>query len=267
MENKNEFGGQMLGKVFAILEFVAAARTPVRAQEISAYLRIPQSTTLRYLNSMIHYGYMYQDEYTQRYALTWKICKLNGQLNTPLAAKNIVSPYVSQLSQKLNYGAAAMIAREFDGIYIDLIDDPSTILTSMMTIGTCPPLNATASGKILLSRYSDQKIEEFIDAKGLIKRTEKTIDDKDRLLEELKRVRAQGYATEIDECTIGVECVAVPIYDYNDEIYMALSVFNKACITEPKLLHEVILPRLFESAREVSQRFGCSEEKLASYII
>lgn len=258
MDNRRENGTQMISKTFAILEYMSRNGS-ARLQEISSCLGIPQSTMLRYLNSMIHAGYIYQDQYTMRYALTWRICNLGENLNTPSAAKNIVSPYVIRLSQQLNVGAAAMIAHGFDGIYLDLIDDPSTILTSMMRIGNCPPLNSTASGKVLLSRYEDNEIERYIEERGLVRSTAETIVDKDRFLDEIHRVREMGYALEIRECSDDVECVAVPVYDFSGQIYMALSIFKKACITEPKVLHEKILPYLGHSAKEISERFGCPE--------
>ena len=158
-----------------------------------------------------------------------------------------------------------MIAQGYNGVYLDLIDDPMTLVPSLMRIGKCPPLNSTASGKVLLSRLTPYELDEFVSVNGLVKNTEKTIVDKEGLVDELNRVRQQGYATEIEECSDGVECVAVPVYDFNDSVYMALCVFGNECITDPQRLHEQILPKLCSCAKEVSLRLGCSEAKLASY--
>jgi len=265
MNNKTEPGGQAIAKLFAILEYMSKVRGSVRLQDISKHLEIPQSTMQRYLSSMVHLGYVYQDEESMRYMLTWKICRIGSKLSSPLSAKSIVSPYAIQLAQALNLATAVMVVQGYEGIYIDLIDDPSTLLISIARMGNCPPLNATASGKVLISQFTANELEDFIAIKGLEKCTVHTITDKEKLLEELERVRIQGYATEIEECSEGVECVAMPIYDFNDNIYMALSVFGKACITEPRVLHEQILPKLSQCAKEVSLRLGCSEKKLTSY--
>lgn len=265
MDNKTEQGGQMVTKLFSILEYMAKRKGQVHLQDLSAHLGIPQSTLLRYLNSMIREGYVYQDEETQRYALTWKICKIGNELNSPIAAKSIVSSYVIRLAQDMELGVATMVIRGYDGIYIDLIEDLTSFMASYLKIGSCPPLNATASGKVLLSQFSSAELEDFFTIKGLERLTSHTIVEKEKLLEELQRVREQRYALEIEECSDGVECVAVPIYDFNDRIYMALCVFGNAHITEPVYLKEQVLPKLSKYAKEVSLRLGCSEKKLESY--
>lgn len=262
MDNKNEQGGQMITKLFSILEYMSKRTGQVRLQNLAAHLDMSQSTLLRYLNSMIREGYVYQDKDTLGYALTWKICKIASELSSPLAAKCIVSPYVNHLSRDTGLGAAAMVMQGYEGIYVDLIDDPTTLLTSLVRLGNCPPLNATASGKVLLSQLSPLEFEDFYALKGLERKTSSTIVDRNQLMEELECVRRQGYALELDECTDGVECVAMPIYDYRNKIYMALCVFDSRHFTEPTYLKEQILPKLSKYAKEVSFRLGCSENQL-----
>ncbi|MCC8025704.1 MAG: IclR family transcriptional regulator [Clostridium sp.] len=256
----------MIKKLFSILEYMSKRTGQVRLQDLATHLNMSQSTLLRYLNAMIREGYVFHDKDTMGYALTWKICKIGSDLSSPLAAKCIVSPYVNHLCQDIGLGAAAMVMQGYEGIYVDLIDDPTTLLTSLVRLGNCPPLNATASGKVLLSQLSSLELEDFYTLKGLESKTPSTIVDRNKLMEELESVRTLGYALEIDECTEGVECVAMPIYDYRNKIYMALSVFDNKHITEPSYLKEQILPKLSKCAKEVSLRLGCSENQLKSYI-
>ena len=262
MESKNELGGQMITKFFSILEYMSKTKSPIRLQDISTHLEIPQATMLRYLTSMIRQGYVYQDKETLRYALTWKICRITNNLSSPLSAKAIVSPYVYELSSKLSVGAAAMMIQGYNGVYIEMIDEPSTLLTSILRMSNCPPLNSTASGKLLLSQFSPAELDDFIQIRGLEQRTAHTIMDRARLEEELEAARKQGYALEVRECYDDVECVAVPVYDYNDKIYLALSVFGKSHLTEQSCLKNELLPVLFGAAAEISCRLGCSEKML-----
>lgn len=265
MENKTELGGQMITKFFSILEYMSKTKSPVRLQDISTRLDIPQATMLRYLTSMIRQGYVYQDRETLRYALTWKICRITNNLSSPLSAKSIVSPYVYELSSKLGVGAAAMMIQGYNGVYIEMIDEPSTLLTSILRLSNCPPLNSTASGKLLLSQFSPAELDDFINIRGLEQRTAQTIMDRAHLETELDAARKQGYALEVRECYDDVECVAVPVYDYNDKIYLALSVFDKRHLTEQSYLKNELLPVLFSVAAEISCRLGCSEKTLEKF--
>ncbi len=48
---------------------------------------------------------------------------------------------------------------------------------------------------------------------GLKKRTPKTITTLHRLLGELEKVRAQGYAVDDEENSMGARCLAAPVFD------------------------------------------------------
>ena len=157
----------MITKFFMILEYLSNRNQPVRIQDISTHLDIPQATMSRYLASMAREGYVFQDKESQRYKLTWKICKIAAKVSSPIAAKEIVSPYVYKLSSKYNIGSAAMMIMGYDGIYIELLDEASSYLDSVMRMSVCPPLNSTASGKILLSQFTAAEIDDFIAIKGL----------------------------------------------------------------------------------------------------
>jgi DNA-binding IclR family transcriptional regulator len=61
----------------------------------------------------------------------------------------------------------------------------------------------------LLERYDREIV-----ARGKLKKaTERSIVDRDKLIEHLQQVRVQGFATDLEECASGVVCAAAPIFD------------------------------------------------------
>lgn len=78
-------------------------------------------------------------------------------------------------------------------------------------IGKRVHLNCTALGKALLSTMPDDRIDEIIDRRGLPRRTERTITDRDALMDEIARVRNEGVAYERNQRVEGICCVAAPI--------------------------------------------------------
>ena len=81
--------------------------------------------------------------------------------------------------------------------------------------------------------------------------TEYTITDWDDLLEELNKIRSQGYAVEREEVENGMTCIAAPIF-FQGKIVAAISVSGSISrITEetmPSLIREVQ-----KTAQEISQ--------------
>lgn len=244
-------------KTFILLEYLAQAKTTVRLQDISEDIGMTQSSVLRYLTSLINNNYAYQDEETLKYGLTWKIKRLGHNLNSHLNMRAIVSPFLNQLARDLGVGASLATEVEFRAVYIDFIDKPGKKL-SLRRIGVDAPIHATASGKLMLSKYSDSEIADYAKITGLEKLTETTITKIPDLIHEIEKVRKQGYALDNEECEVNNFCVSVPLYDYTDKIYAGMSVFDTADNMTEKRIQEVILPKLREMQKIISTRLGSS---------
>lgn len=253
-----EQSSQSTGKVFQILEYLTDNRLPVRLQDLSEQLGTPQPTLLRYLNAMIKDNYVYQDEDTKRYALTWKICRLGHQIRSNLGIRSIVGPYLNSLSNELNLGSCLVTLDGYESIYVDLVEDPSDRTDTLQRIGKRAPLHTTGSGKIMLSTFTEYELDEYIREKGLVQLTENTITDVALLKEELEAARKLRYARDKQECEPDVQCISVPVYDYTDSVAAAISIFGHVSKTDDTHMKGKVLKKLFEVSREVSIRLGCS---------
>ena len=242
-------------KLLGILECIAANRTPVRLQDLAEQSGMTQPTVLRYLRTLQNGGYVYQDEDTLRYALTWKLCGLTDQLNSFIGLRNIAAPFVNELGNTLHLGVCLVVNRDHQCVYLDCIDNPRA-REPLQYIGKRAPLHVTGSGKLLLSGYSDARIDEFIALRGLEKYTEHTITTKEALVRQLDEVRKQGFAYDNEECEIGLRCVSYPLRCYTGEIYAAISVFGNASEMTDAFLEKEVQPRLQAVAETISVRLG-----------
>ena len=103
------------------------------------------------------------------------------------------------------------------------------------------------------------RLQTIIDQYGLPRLTKKTITRKDDLLQELDKIRQQGYATDDEECEIGHRCVSVPLYDYTGTVAAAVSAFDSAERLTDEYIETVALPALRSLAKEISFRMGHSK--------
>ncbi|MEV0966908.1 IclR family transcriptional regulator [Streptomyces sp. NPDC049910] len=78
-------------------------------------------------------------------------------------------------------------------------------------VGRRLPAHSTSLGKALLATHSDEQVRRLLPER-LPAPTGHTITDRERLIEELRQVREQGYAVDREENTVGLRCfgVAVP---------------------------------------------------------
>ena len=73
---------QSTEKAFAVLELLSEAQGPMRLRDISTALGLNSSTALRFVNALQNCGYAAQDPDTQRYYLTFKICRVANQMRS-----------------------------------------------------------------------------------------------------------------------------------------------------------------------------------------
>lgn len=80
-----------------------------------------------------------------------------------------------------------------------------------------------AAGKVFLANYPESSVNDILDAYGLEGQTPHTVQDRDRLFEELAEIREEGFAYADQEFTKGVRAVAAPIF-YNDQVIAAIGI-------------------------------------------
>jgi IclR family KDG regulon transcriptional repressor len=87
------------------------------------------------------------------------------------------------------------------------------------------PGYCAATGKILLSCFSNEDIRQIYGRKKALKKyTERSISSVDALIQEIERVRVNKVAVDDEETLVGVYCVAAPILNSKGECVAAISI-------------------------------------------
>jgi IclR family KDG regulon transcriptional repressor len=94
----------------------------------------------------------------------------------------------------------------------------------MSKIGQRGPVYCTALGKTLLAFQPEDGQSKIIQKIRLIPLTPRTISSKRKLMEELGRIRKQGYALDRREIEEEVECIGAPIRNHLGNVIAALSI-------------------------------------------
>ncbi len=241
-------------RLLQILECLAKNHGALRLQEIAKLTKLTQPTALRYLYALEAANYVYQEEESSRYALTWKVCRLTQNINSYLSLRNISSRFLIEFADTFSVGACLVVEEKGECMYLDCIDSPKN--PSLQKIGKRAPLHATASGKVLLSHYSPSKLNNHMEDSNLPKLTEFTITDPEILSAQLEAIREQGFATEEQECEMGLRCISMPLRDFTGDIVAAISVFGNIDDMQDDWLMETIYPRLKNAADIISSRLG-----------
>jgi DNA-binding IclR family transcriptional regulator len=117
------------------------------------------------------------------------------------------------------------------------------------------PAHTSAIGKALLASLDTGEARRRLDGAVLTRLTANTIGDVPTLLDELERVRRQGYSLDNEEFAIGLRCVAMPVLDAQDKTVAAMSVsmptprYNRSVMAHAR-------KALAETVAQATERLG-----------
>ena len=166
---------------------------------------------------------------------------------------------LKELVNKVKESAYVGVIREKNVIYLDIIE-ADQVLKVASRVGNMLPIYATAIGKCQAAFESKDAIEKLLPAE-LKPYTKNTIIDKNKLYEELERVKKQGYAIDNEELDNGIICIGVPLRDYTDHIIGGISVSAPLIRTTKELLNNVIIPMTIEAGKTISAKLGYEIKK------
>ena len=99
-------------------------------------------------------------------------------------------------------------------------------------------------------------LEAELAGASLTRFTQATLCDPTKLVEDLRAIQLNGYATDLEEYAQGLCCVAAPVRDASARIVGALSLSGPAMRLDPERLHGPLATAIREAAAELSNALG-----------
>ena len=196
----------ILTKAFDLLRAFNAQERVMTLSELSRASGLPKSTVHRLLARLIDLGAV--EHHRSGYKIGMALLELGA--STPAGyMRDLAMPHLTKLHQWTGETVLMGALREFDVVYLEKLAQRESP-ASIVTIGSRLPANCTALGKALLAFENLDDLAAFLPS-PLPRMTHRSISSVDELVEQLRRVRAEGVARECEEAQPGLACVAAPI--------------------------------------------------------
>jgi len=121
--------------------------------------------------------------------------------------------------------------------------------------GTQSPMHASGIGKALLAHADTKQIENYIARENLDRFTENTICDQNALRTELIAIKEQGYAFDNEEKSMGMRCVAAPVFNSFGETVAGISISGPSARLTLNRINS-ICKVVIDQANALSQSMG-----------
>ena len=216
-------GSRSVRRALDIFELILARGKPVAVAEIVEALAIPKSTAYELVRTLGDAGYLEQAAKSAGFFLGRKLHELGMAYRSQVDLVRDGARIVEELRDATGETVQLSVI-EGDMMLVLLKEEGSRPLRIISQVGSRVPVNWAAAGRLLVSDLEDKVLSE------LLRRTVKqspsgkaTLDVK-KLVQQIRRFRKQGYATELNEANEHAGCVAAPVTDESGRCIAAISI-------------------------------------------
>lgn len=254
MSSNHESPSVAVERALAMLEAVAQEPEGLSNADISRKLQIPKSSASYILRTLETQGYLNRDAESGKYRVGLKILSLSRGALSGIDVREVALPIMRHLVEKTNLTCHLAILDGTDAVYIEKVE-PTGFLRVDTWVGRRMRVHATSVGKALVAHIPQERLEKILAHVGMEKRTPKTITTLPRLLKDLERVRAQGFAVDDEENNLGARCVGAPVFNQQGMIEASLGLSGTTNQVNAQTMPR-ILEALKDAARHVSMQLG-----------
>lgn len=212
--NATRSGLSVTSRALAMLGAFDARHRRLTLTELASRAELSVATAHRLVGELVAWGALFRTP-SGEYVVGRRLWDVGLLAPVHTGLRELASPYLRDL-----YGAtsATVHLAVLDGLQALCVDRLSghASVPVLSTIGSRLPLHATGVGKVLLA-HAPGDVQESVLA-FLSRITPYTISQPQRMRRQVAAIVAEGYATTMEEMTLGACSVAVPIRAGSDVV-------------------------------------------------
>lgn len=247
-----------IGKAISIFEAIRSANHPLSIKEIADTVGQHKSTLHHHIKTLIEFGYLQQDPDSRKYDIGLNLVRVGQAYLQRLDVRERGHLFLEQLSRQLNETVHMLVLDHDEVVYVDKVDvnhQPGALKCSSF-IGLRTDVYSTASGKVLLSNLEHGALNAILKNIQLNPITPYTLTNVTELEKELVLTKERGYALDIQEHALGLQCIAVPILNLHSQCVAAISVSCPIVTISREMLESEVLEKLKETGDKISAAMG-----------
>jgi len=207
-------------RAFDILEILRESRAPMRLSDIARESGNHLATTQRIINVLVRSGYVLQERNTYSIGIT---SLLNA--HSYLLSNNLIQtalPIVQELVALSGLATSLAVRVGFRQILLMRLEG-KVPLRYQMPVGEPMPLHL-GGARIHAAFLERDELELFLKNLGEIRTADGTVYTQEEFVDQLARIREQGYVCGYSQREMGAASAAVPVFGPDGKIIASLQV-------------------------------------------
>ncbi|MEX2460992.1 MAG: IclR family transcriptional regulator [Paenibacillaceae bacterium] len=213
---------QTIDRAMQIIKSFSINEKELSLADLHRMLGLSKSSLQRILNTLVLHGVIDKDEEKKTYQLGIELYFLGQLVEKNSHLLSISKPFMENLRDEFGETVSLNIIYQKQRRCIGHVSGKHELMTLVYT-GQTSPLHKGASAKILLAYLPQEELYTLLNELALEQKTEMIISDKEKLEQELAKIRQNGYAISNGERVIGAFSVSAPIRNRLDEVIAGIT--------------------------------------------
>ncbi len=202
-------------------------RTPeLSMTEISEMVGINKSTIHRLLATLEGKRFVERNPVTNLYRPGIRFIQIAYLTIDHNDLKRVATPFMNELCNQFHENVNLSILDETNVVYVEVVESEQRIKLAASP-GQHLPAFCTASGKAILAFMPEKKVTTILE-KGMPKYTSNTIISPESYFADMNKTRERGFAISQQEFEEGINAVAAPIFNDEQEPVASVSIAGPA---------------------------------------
>ncbi|SMX44564.1 IclR family transcriptional regulator domain-containing protein [Maliponia aquimaris] len=244
---------EALAKGLAILESFDTTHPEMTLSEVARRVGLSPAAARRSLITLAELGYVGQHD--KRFHLKPRIMALGSAFYFSARVDELLQPDLRDLVNRFGDASSVGALDRTQVIYVAHVS-VQRARRAAAVVGARYPAYATSMGRVLLAGLDDATLNARLAQTDFQPLTSKTCTDPCQLRQEVMTVRANGYATTVDQLDYGITALAVPIRDPQGRTIAALNSSGYTGVVTPESLIRERLPALREAASHIAHEIA-----------
>jgi len=239
-----------------ILNLFSMQKPELSLTEFAQEMKLTKSTVAGLVATLEENRVLARDPKSKKYRLGMKLLELGDIVRHQTQIQQVAFQYLETLRNWCDESVNLAVLDDGYVVYIERLFG-SKMLGMRSEIGKRERAHSTALGKSILAMLPPGEVQAYVQRYGLPSITPHTITNQQIFIEELQRVRQDGYAVDNEENEVGGRCIAAPVMDYTGRPIAAISI-SIPLQRIPLEQIPVFGSQICETARKISDQLGFS---------
>ncbi len=244
----------LLQRAVRVLDALAAAPQSRSVRALAEETGLSKSAVQRILTDLVSTQLASQDPATRQYHLGARTLALGMAYQRRVDVRRAALPHMAKLSDSTGETVGISVGLADQVLHVDQVESASA-LRAHFDIGRPLPLWSGAPARLLLAVRSDADIRRILAERHGTDLTPVNPPSPEALIDDVRAVRAAGYACAFEETLPGVSTMSVPVFGAAGELTAVLSLTAPSVRLTPQCVDD-LLPEVLRTAAAISADLG-----------